>query len=355
MIVIHYIRQLCLEGYEERHDAITLRCPYCGDSQKNRRKKRGYILNISSNPYFFCHNCDITKHIEQFIKDQDYSIYSDYMDEKRKYDVQNFKLKKEPQNIVITSIKEKQEYNNVFSKYLYTIEECKAENEVKQYLKKRRIPEKHFNKIYYFNGNIYKLFGKIFNSDKWKEKEDNKYIQSKGVVVPFINRFNENIGLGFRMINNKNRFINLFNDYKDQFFLGEEKCDFNKPVYVVEGMLDKLTFRDDSQVLCMTSANSRLNYVKQLTDNKVTYIFDYEYMNKQIYKRSEDAIKEGHNLFLWNSNMYKGKDINDLKKDHDKTDQEILDIIQQNTYNGFTASMMLKKRYNELSESLSWR
>ena len=357
---LKYLRFLGLDQYTESNNNINFRCPICNDTSKSKTKKSAYILSIDSDScrfYCFRASCAANYHFDYFLRLVNYPLYLDYMEERRKYDIKNFKLKKEPSTITISDVKEKQVYNNVFNKYLYTISECKEQNEVKQYLIKRKIPEKHFDKIYYFNGNIYDLFGKLFKSNKWKEKASKSYIQSKGVVVPFINQHNENIGLGFRMIDNKHmRFINLIKDnYKDQFFLGEEKCDFNKPIYVVEGMLDKLTFSDDSQVLCMISANSRLNYINQLTDNKVTYIFDYEYMNKGIYKRSEDVIKEGHNLFLWNSDMYEGKDINDLKRFHNKNDKQMLDYIDHNTYNSYEASMMLKKRYDELVETLSWR
>ena len=355
---LKYLKFLGLEQYSESNNGINFRCPICGDSKTSKTKKSAYILGVESDScrfYCFRASCGANYHFNYFLKLVNYSLYLNYLEERRKYDVNNFNRKQEPKSIEITSIKEKQSYNDVFSKYLYTIDECRKDNEVRQYLDKRKIPSKHFNKIYYFNGNIYDLFGKLFDSDKWEEKAKKSYIKAKGVVVPFINRYNENIGLGFRMLNHRSRFINLFNDYKDQFFFGENKCDFDRPIYVVEGMLDKLTFSDDSQILCMISANSRLNYLKKLTDKKATYIYDYEYMNKGILRRCQETINEGHNLFLWNSDIYKGKDINDLKMLYDKNDKEILDIIEKNTYNGLAASMMLTKRYNELTETLLWR
>jgi len=355
---LKYLRELNLDGYEELRDEIIFRCPVCGDSDKSKIKKRGYILSIDDERCrYYCHNCGLNVHYIIFLKLVDYSVYTRYLEEKRRYSLENFsRYEEEPKTIEFT-IKEKKEYNNLFSKYLYSIDEVKDDNDVKRYLlDKRKIPNNHFSNLYYFNGDIFSLYKKIFNDDKWDHKINDKR-KNKGVVVPFVDKYNENVGFGFRMIDNKfMRFINLFKkDFNSQFFYGENKCDFQKDIYIVEGMIDKLSFRDDRQILCMISANSRLNYINELTDRKVTYIFDYEYMNNQILRRAEEIIDNNHNLFLWNSEIYKGKDINDLKTIYEKEDKDMLDFITKNSYNGYKAKIMLNKRYNELVESLLWR
>ena len=41
----------------ETNDYFNFRCNYCGDSQKSKYKKRGYIIKESSGWYYKCHNC----------------------------------------------------------------------------------------------------------------------------------------------------------------------------------------------------------------------------------------------------------------------------------------------------------
>lgn len=355
---LKYLKFLNLQNYEENNNVIIFRCPICGDSKKSKTKKRGYILSIESEKCrYYCHDCGINIHFVTFLREVNYSIYLDYLEEKRKEDVENFtRFNDEISTVEIVSSKIKQPYNNIFSKYLYTIEETKDDNESKVYLRNRKIPEKHFRKIYYFNGNVYKLYKDMFNSDKWDHKiKINK--NYKGIIVPFINRFNENVGFGFRMINNPfMRFINLYReDHNSQFFFGENECNFDDHIFIVEGMFDKLSFTNDKQVLCMTSSNSRLKYINQITNNKVTYIFDFEYLNESINKKIEEVIKEGHNIFLWNSDIFKGKDINDLRNFYDKDDKKLFDFIKNNSYSYDIASLEFNRRRGEMTESLLWR
>ena len=43
-----------LEQYKQKQtDLYNFRCPYCGDSQKNKLKARGYVYR-KSNDYFLC-------------------------------------------------------------------------------------------------------------------------------------------------------------------------------------------------------------------------------------------------------------------------------------------------------------
>ena len=53
-------------------DAIRFACPYCGDSQKDEGKKRGWLYWNSA--YFHCFNCETHKPILTYLKDFDEEI-----------------------------------------------------------------------------------------------------------------------------------------------------------------------------------------------------------------------------------------------------------------------------------------
>ena len=62
----------------------NFRCPICGDSKKNKSKTRGYLYAVKANTNFKCHNCGASKSFTNFLKDQDVSLYDQYIMERYK-------------------------------------------------------------------------------------------------------------------------------------------------------------------------------------------------------------------------------------------------------------------------------
>ena len=59
-----------LEGFKETSPGtFNCRCPICGDSSKNKHKKRGYWLHKQGEYKYFCHNCNATRSVENFLKE----------------------------------------------------------------------------------------------------------------------------------------------------------------------------------------------------------------------------------------------------------------------------------------------
>jgi len=351
---LYYIQQLNLEGFSIKGDKINFRCPVCGDSEKSSRKKRGWILGLNSDsPRFYCHNCSVKMSLWQFLKEVDYSVWKDYVEELNKNKLHRI-YGESPKKEIVIDIKTKD--SSVFSKYLKTINELDTDHLARNYLKKRRISERHWNDIYYISGNPYKLYNYIFDDNKYEEKA-NKNINHKGIVVPMINRDDKTIGFVVRFINPNNnfRFIILYaNDNNSRFFFGENKCNINDKTYIVEGLVDKLSFERDEQVVSMISANPKLDYANELFGKDVTYIFDYEMANKEIMNRIKTVIKKGFKVFLWNSKIVGCKDINDLICKYKISDKQLFDFIDKNTYIGLEAELILNQRINELNERRMW-
>lgn len=51
----------------ETDEKYNFRCNVCGDSQKNKNKKRGYILK--NKWVYYCHNCNVSLPVKKWIKD----------------------------------------------------------------------------------------------------------------------------------------------------------------------------------------------------------------------------------------------------------------------------------------------
>jgi hypothetical protein len=357
---LKYLRMLGLKGYEEKPREVVFSCPLCGDGKKRMNSRRGYILGVQNEiTTYYCHNqCCHGISFYEFLKRVNYSYYLDYKRERFKQDFLNFGQKKEEiTEIKIERITDRQKDTTLFDKYLKSLSELPEGNRGKIYLNSRNINSIHHNNVYYFNGNPYKLFQTIFKDERYKEKAI-KYLLHEGVIIPFIDKDQAVRGFGMRFINKKSnfRFLNLFSNGDNTTFLfGENKCNFNKPIIVLEGMIDKITFKQDKQVLSMISSNLKLDYVKSLAKNTVTYVFDYEFLNKHIYSKILQAIRAGFDVCLWNSKAVKCKDINDLKDRYKWDDKQLLKFVLGNSYNGLEAEIKLNQKYKEQCEALIYK
>ena len=69
-----------LQKFSKKKEGLyTFRCPYCGDSQKNKNKTRGYIYSFKNDHNFKCHNCGASRSFTNFLKDQDTMLYDQYV------------------------------------------------------------------------------------------------------------------------------------------------------------------------------------------------------------------------------------------------------------------------------------
>ena len=62
-------------------NTLNHRCPYCGDSQKNVYKARGYHFVKEQSFIFKCHNCSKTTSSVNFLKDNFPTIHKEYLKE----------------------------------------------------------------------------------------------------------------------------------------------------------------------------------------------------------------------------------------------------------------------------------
>ena len=65
-----------------RDNLFNFRCPYCGDSQKQANKARGYFYRKKIDMLYRCHNCDYGTNLAKVIQLLDADIYREYCVEK---------------------------------------------------------------------------------------------------------------------------------------------------------------------------------------------------------------------------------------------------------------------------------
>ena len=72
-----------LDRFKEKKSTLyNFRCPYCGDSQKQKSKARGYFFEKGSDLIYKCHNCGVGRTLGNFLKDQARDLYDQYVMER---------------------------------------------------------------------------------------------------------------------------------------------------------------------------------------------------------------------------------------------------------------------------------
>ena len=68
----------------KNENTLNHRCPYCGDSQKSRTKARGFVYRKKNDLFYKCHNCGIGLTFNNFLKQINHGLHTEYLVEKYK-------------------------------------------------------------------------------------------------------------------------------------------------------------------------------------------------------------------------------------------------------------------------------
>lgn len=173
-----------LERFKQKsNDLFNMRCPYCGDSKKNKIKSRGYVYRKKNDLFFMCHNCGTSTSFGKFLKSIDPSLYKEYQIERYKHD--NHSNVKLPD---FSLAKEKPVFNTIKEIKLPTIQSLPDNHIAKQFLIKRGLSTDLFSKLYFAED--FAQFAVEFDPTKKLMKCD------KRIVIPFFDE--KNILLGFQ-------------------------------------------------------------------------------------------------------------------------------------------------------------
>ena len=79
-----------LQMFKKKGDFLwNFRCPYCGDSKKNKTKARGFVFRKKNDLFFKCHNCSVGVTLGNLINYVDSKTYKDYIMERYKQGVKS--------------------------------------------------------------------------------------------------------------------------------------------------------------------------------------------------------------------------------------------------------------------------
>ena len=298
----------------------NFRCIYCGDSQKNKNKTRGYIYGYKNDHNYKCHNCGVSKSFTNFLKDIDSSLYDQYVMERYK----NGSTGKGSNTPEPKFTFEKPKFKKkAFD--LPSIAELNKEHSARIYLENRKIPQNFLSQLFYCE-----KFKQWTNEQK-ETFESTKYDEPR-IIIPLINK-GEIFGFQGRSLSKepKVKYITIILDEDQPKIYGLDRIDWNKTVYVVEGPFDSM-FIDNS--IAMVGADiDKMFFVTNFETNFVM-VYDNEKRNKEMVARLEKSIEMKFPVVIWPKDL-KEKDINDIVL----SGQDVESMLKLNTYQGLEAKL----------------
>lgn len=297
------------------------RCTICGDSQTKKSKARGYFYVKDHKLFYRCHNCDAGMSFYSFLKGIDNVLAQEYALERFKESGTTFKKPKKPQEPVVLFEEEKDRFDGLLER-LDTLDD---ENIAVKYCLYRKIPRKRFKELYYVD-DISKL-AQI--SPKYKDKIKSK---EPRLVLPFYDWDGNLCGVAARDLSGKSnlRYIELKVKEDVPLIFGTESVDRSKHMYVVEGPIDSL-FVKNSIAVGGTSFGKI-----EVDKNNTTYIIDNQPRNRDVCGIYKKIIDRGVKVVIWPSSI-KDKDINDIVLNTGLIGDDLMRLIDQNTYQGLAA------------------
>ena len=298
----------------------NFRCIYCGDSQKNKNKTRGYIYGYKNDHNYKCHNCGVSKSFTNFLKDIDSSLYDQYVMERYK----NGSTGKGSNTPEPKFTFEKPKFTKkAFD--LPSIAELNKEHSARIYLENRKIPQDFLSKLFYCE-----KFKQWTNEQK-ETFESTKYDEPR-IIIPLINN-GEIFGFQGRSLSKKPKvkYITIILDENQPKIYGLDRIDWNKTVYVVEGPFDSMFINNS---IAMVGADiDKMFFVTNFETNFVM-VYDNEKRNKEMVARLEKSIEMKFPVVIWPKDL-KEKDINDIVL----SGQDVESMLKLNTYQGLEANL----------------
>lgn len=298
---------------QKKSDLYNFRCPFCGDSHKNKSKARGYVYQKNNNYFYMCHNCHASMSFYNFLDKVDPSLIKEYALERYKDGSSSNSPSPKFEELKTNKPKFKKKLE------LPTIESLSELHFAKVYVKNRKIPQKHWSSLYYAED--FKQFTESLGVEKQGLVEDDKRL-----LLPFYDEDKNLVAYQGRALGeSKLRYITVKITENNKLF-GLDRINKDKMIYVTEGPIDSL-FLDNA----VATADSNLQSITKIFNKKmVTLIFDNEPRNIEICKQMDQAIENHFNIVIWPPYIQE-KDINEMVLSGFNLD-EIQDIISKNTF-----------------------
>lgn len=312
------------EKFKWKSDKLAnCRCKFCGDSNTNKNKARGYFYVKNNNFFYKCHNCNIGYSLYSIINEVSPSL-------SKEYNAENFlernNFKKDPVRVEIPAQIEIKHHLNIIP-----ITELEESHKARKFIQDRKIPVEHWKNI-----GFAKNFAKI--AEEFDSSYKNRFADEERIIILIRSQMGICGIQGRSFSNNRMKYITLKKENRSCFY-NYDMVDTSKKFYVLEGPIDSM-FIDNSIATLGMSGFKTLN--EKIDDTNAVYVVDNQPYNKEVVNTIEYLIENGKKVCIFPENI-KEKDINDMVLANLKPN----DIIDEHTYSGLEARLVFNnwKKY----------
>jgi len=253
------------------------------------------------------------------IKHVDSSLYKEYCLDRYKAGETGRKPHKD-HGFVFKPVKFGSNREDNFKGVLTQLSKLNEDHEAVRYVKSRKIPKEKYEYLYFVEDiSSMKIFA--------PEYEDKLITHEPRLVMPFYNEKNELIGFSCRALRGEKQRYVVIKIKESPMLYNLNHIDKEQTIYVTEGPIDSLFLPNAVAV-----GNSNLKEALMGVKATLTLIYDNEPRNKEILREMKSAIEANANICIWPKSI-KEKDINEMIMSG-KTQNEILDTINKNTFHG---------------------
>jgi len=262
-----------------RPDAIVrdryfqFRCNVCGDSKKNKAKKRGYLLFHNNRWSFKCHNCSISMSAENWLKRYFPIQYKQYIIELLQNKQNDNKPILAPANLPVKEKKIDEEQLAVSSFVPVLNGKTDIFEKAKNFCIDRKIPE-----------------------DVWKKW----FVSTKGkyggrLIIPFYDKEGKIYHYqGRTLCGQEPKYLNRVGNEKIESIYNKYVVDCYLPIIVQEGPINAL-FVENSIATCGLSFSD--DFITELEKlGTLWFLFDFD---EPGIDKSRKMLEKGKTVFLW--------------------------------------------------------
>lgn len=299
----------------EKKDSITLRgrCPVCGDSKRDRNKKRFYLLKgRGSYPHVVkCHNCGYKTSAQNFFKEyfpddingrlkgwkeRDLSSIANLKESG--YKVNRTQEKDKPDDYFIKVDEDlklaKKVMGNFFDEFTRSIHE---DLEAVNYMRGRNIPNHYIDEMKLLKPEFHDF--KTFRFAYFRDY----------VIIPFIDADDNKPyyfhSRRYRNLDNKRMTSYLMCPYRTKnvevkFFLNEYRVYSDESIVIAEGTIDALNLPNSIAINGIHKiTEEQIEIFEERYGKDIIYALDNEMIDKDAREKAEDLLRLEKSVFLW--------------------------------------------------------
>ena len=317
-----------LRNFKQKDDYLwNYSCPVCGDSSKNKLKARGYIYRAKQDLFVKCHNCGHSTNLGNLIKYVDTMLYDEYVLERYKAGATKHNAHKDVEPVI--KPKEKVELIDDILSPLKRLDKLPVTHPAVKYVADRKIPHDRWSLLYF--APKFKAFTNTV-TPKFQEPIEGEHPR---MIIPFFKPNGKCFAYQARAYGNEEpKYFTIKVDETEEKIYGLDRVDYSKRIYVVEGPIDSLFL---SNAIAVSGSSFDTPTIRQLLTN-ATIVMDNEPRNKDIVKQLNKYIESGYSVCMFPDTVEQ-KDINEMVLHGGYSPDEIMELINTNTYTGMEAKL----------------